>query len=274
MDMALGGRSTLLAGLLLACKFSSEGLGEDGASASASDESSAGAVTTGEPGETTAASVGSSNATPPNCGDGVRDADEACDDGADNGADQSCTPVCTVNTCGDGYPRAGMEDCDDGNAADDDACVRCEVAVCGDGYVYKNVESCDAQGVSAACDGDCSTVMCGDGTVNQAAGEVCDAGSANGAYGGECNAGCSGLGPSCGDGALDAADEVCDVGMPQAPHRLCNQCKSLACEAGWDDCDGKPDNGCEIDLESDKHHCGSCGMDCGLFSCNDGDCGL
>ena len=48
--------------------ISTEGLGEDGASASASDESSAGAVTTGEPGETTAASVGSSNATPPNCG--------------------------------------------------------------------------------------------------------------------------------------------------------------------------------------------------------------
>lgn len=264
-----------LAAMLLACKFSADGLG-GGGSAAEGEETAAEAGTsapTGESGES-GESGEAMTAPPANCGDGVRDPDEACDDGAGNGDDKACTPVCTVNTCGDGFQRAGVEACDDGNLDDDDGCVGCVAALCGDGYVYKNVESCDGMGESADCDADCSRVQCGDEVTNAAAGEQCDLGSANGVYGGLCNDTCSGPGPSCGDGVVDTSDEVCDGGMPQPPHRLCNQCKVIACEKGWSDCDGVADNGCEIDLEHDDEHCGSCEMSCGIFNCNDGDCGL
>jgi cysteine-rich repeat protein len=59
---------------------------------------------------------------PPGCGDGVRQAGEACDDG--NRIDEDgCTDACTLPTCGDGITQAG-EECDDGNASDDDRCTK------------------------------------------------------------------------------------------------------------------------------------------------------
>lgn len=44
---------------------------------------------------------------------------------------------------------------------------------CGDG-VTTSPEACDTGGESATCDADCTTVMCGDGTINGSAGEDCD----------------------------------------------------------------------------------------------------
>ena len=267
----------LAAAALLACKFSAEGIGGDGGASVDEAESTAAESTapTGESGDSGDSGEATATTAPPaNCGDGVRDPDEACDDGPGNGADQACTPVCTVNSCGDGFQRAGVEACDDGDDDDDDGCVGCVAAVCGDGFVYKNVESCDGMGESADCDADCSLVQCGDEVSNPAAGETCDLGPANGVYGGLCNATCNGPGPSCGDGVVDTSDEVCDGGMPQPPHRLCNQCKVIACEKGWSDCDGVADNGCEIDLNNDDDHCGSCEMSCGIFNCSNGNCGF
>jgi cysteine-rich repeat protein len=56
------------------------------------------------------------------CGNGVRQAGEACDDG--NQIDEDgCTNACTLPTCGDGIAQAG-EECDDGNASDDDRCTK------------------------------------------------------------------------------------------------------------------------------------------------------
>jgi len=261
---------------LIACKFSSDGVGDASAVAPGTEESSAdgGAPTSGTGDEVTGES-GTTSAPPTSCGDGVRDPGEACDDGAANGADRACTPVCTVNTCGDGYALAGVEACDDGNDDDSDACVGCRAAVCGDGSVYKNVESCDGAGESPDCDVDCSVASCGDGTMNAAAGEQCDLGPANGDYGGGCNDACSGPGPTCGDGTIDAPDEVCDPAKSPPPQQLCiNQCKVLVCDKGWGDCDGNPVNGCEIDHETDKRHCGDCETDCGIFSCKSGHCGI
>ena len=55
------------------------------------------------------------------------------------------------------------------------------------------------------------TPICGDGIVVK--GEVCDDGPLNGTYG-HCNANCTGLGPHCGDGVLQAAEgEECDDGV-------------------------------------------------------------
>ncbi len=47
---------------------------------------------------------------------------------------------------------------------------------CGDGQLDPG-EVCDAQGQSAECDEDCTAARCGDGVVNQKAGEECDDGN-------------------------------------------------------------------------------------------------
>ena len=45
---------------------------------------------------------------------------------------------------------------------------------------------------------------------------------------------------------------------------LCNagNCQVTACNPGFDDCDGNPDNGCETDLAMSASHCGACGNRC------------
>jgi hypothetical protein len=34
------------------------------------------------------------------------------------------------------------------------------------------------------------------------------------------------------------------------------------CNAGYEDCDGNDDNGCEVNLQNDNRHCGWCGRVC------------
>jgi hypothetical protein len=128
------------------------------------------------------------------CGDGYLWAGvEVCDEGGNTaGCDGDCTPV----ACGDGYPNpAAGEQCDDGNNDDTDGCLdntgNCQSAFCGDGFVRAGSEQCDpGNGLgndSAACDFDCTTVVCGDGYANGVAGEDCDTGKA------DPNADCNGL---------------------------------------------------------------------------------
>jgi cysteine-rich repeat protein len=62
----------------------------------------------------------------PRCGDGALDADEACDDGNTFNSD-SCLNGCSFATCGDGYERQGVEECDYGK---DVTCAR-GCLVCG-----------------------------------------------------------------------------------------------------------------------------------------------
>jgi subtilisin family serine protease len=51
---------------------------------------------------------------------------------------------------------------------------------------------------------------------------------------------------------------------------------ATACEAGWDNCDGNAQNGCEFDVSADPQNCGACGNVCvfanGAGSCVDGAC--
>lgn len=54
------------------------------------------------------------------CGDGTRDANEACDDGNQVNGD-GCDLNCTATACGNGIVSPG-EDCDDGNTVGGDAC--------------------------------------------------------------------------------------------------------------------------------------------------------
>ncbi len=112
---------------------------------------------------------------------------------------------------------------------------------------------------------------------------------------------CNGCGNSCGTAAngsvmcVDSACELsCDVGFEDCSGGVADGCEtSLAddplncgtcsrrcqsfdnetaicaamtcdttCDAGFDDCDGEPTNGCESRLASDPANCGGCGMTC------------
>lgn len=50
-------------------------------------------------------------------------------------------------------------------------------------------------------------------------------------------------------------------------------CVRGLCDDGYDDCDGRSETGCEVQLASDKNHCGGCGRACSANQvCNRGSC--
>lgn len=99
------------------------------------------------------------------CGDGLLwEFEEACDDGNTLAGD-GCSPTCTLEPqvsgprCGDGALDPD-EACDDGNASNADSCLNgCSFATCGDGFVRQGVEECD-YGNDTACTRGC--MVCGD----------------------------------------------------------------------------------------------------------------
>ncbi len=125
------------------------------------------------------------------------------EDTARDGVGDACT------SCGNGVTDAG-EECDDGNLVSCDTCdPNCTLpATCGNGFAC-GVEECDDGGYSADCDADCTVADCGDGTLNQTAGEECDDGGGNGDLADLCRTDCT-L-PACGDGIVDTG-EGCDDG--------------------------------------------------------------
>ena len=101
----------------------------------------------------------------------------------------------------------------------------------------------------------------------------------------------AGLGTPCDDGDACTTGDACDgmtncVGsevpcMPaHASGGTCvdGQCVDPACDAGWEDCDGDPGNGCEVELGT-VANCGDCGDTCqagphSTASCNGFACSL
>jgi cysteine-rich repeat protein len=109
------------------------------------------------------------------CGDGEVNsaAGEECDD---SGESASCDVDCTTPVCGDAVLNMSAgEECDEGGATSTchRDCTLVESGRCGDGIVDPG-EQCDDDGESADCDVDCTHATCGDGDVNQVAGEECD----------------------------------------------------------------------------------------------------
>jgi cysteine-rich repeat protein len=84
----------------------------------------------------------------------------------------------------------------------------CTTAACGDGVLNQAAgEECDDGGESAVCDSDCTAAFCGDATWNVTAGEECDDGGESAACDADCTA------AECGDGTLNpTAGEECDDG--------------------------------------------------------------
>jgi hypothetical protein len=114
-----------------------------------------------------------------------------------------------VLACGNGQ-LDGDEECDEGaDNADDGACTRaCKTAVCGDKLVQLGVEACD------------------DGEM------------LNDLYG-FCRADCTGMGPFCGDGAIQSAQgEECDEPGTIQAGCLSSCFKARTCQHILDDADG------------------------------------
>lgn len=118
--------------------------------------------------------------------------------------------------------------------------------------------ACGASCVTLATDalhcGGCDTVC--------AAGATCVAGACR------CPAGQAQCGDRCVDTATSPAHcgacaRACALGRATAAC-VAGACRVAGCEAGFGDCDGAPDNGCETAVGAAVAHCGACGRSCAL----------
>jgi trimeric autotransporter adhesin len=93
---------------------------------------------------------------PSSCGDGVKNASEACDDGNTIDGD-GCDSNCSITACGNGIATPG-EACDDGNSIEGDACENdCTLPRCDNGIVDSGEECDDGNTAdSDGCDHSCA----------------------------------------------------------------------------------------------------------------------
>lgn len=210
----------------------SGGTDTDGSSSSSGDPTTGVGPTTGS--STTDAETTAAETTGPDTE--TTDTDGTDTDGTDTDGDTDTDTGGPV--CGDGVVE-GDESCDD--RGESETCnVDCTAAACGDGVLNESAgEACDDAGDSETCDADCTVAECGDMTVNDAAGEACD----DGAETETCNANCTTS--ACGDGELnETAGETCDDAGESA---MCDtDCSAAECGDGLlnptasEECEGGP----------------------------------
>jgi hypothetical protein len=230
-------------------------------------------------------------------------APSGCEPCAVAGAVAACDAgACTIGTCADGH-----EDCDQ------DPLTGCEVDI------SASVSSCGAcgnecvtpHGTSACTDGACEVATCDDGFVDcdQDPATGCEANLTNdpehcGACGtaclpgeqceaGQCALLCDADKANC-DGDIETGCETdlgtmtdcgfcgdaCELSHATAEcSASLKACAVTACEDGYADCDGKPENGCEVHTDGSALDCGACGNACpsgpdSTAVCTDGACSL
>ncbi len=139
----------------------------DGCNASCVVEN--GFTCTGEPSSCSAACGDGSLVTGEACDDGNSVANDGCDASCavetgftcNSSSPTVCTPV-----CGDSS-TVGTEECDDGNNVNTDACINtCKNASCGDGFVRDGVEECEPPATDT-CDDSCKIRTGGGGSSRE-----------------------------------------------------------------------------------------------------------
>ena len=171
--------------------------------------------------------------------------------------------------CGNGRVEDG-EECDDGNMSNRDSCLLdCLKARCGDGYVQPGEECEPGNPGQPPCEDDCTfSPECGNGMVEEEAGEECDDGNA--VNNDDCTNRCQRA--VCGDDIihnLGTGDEICDDGEDNGyefPARCSPTCTiDDHCFNGW----WEPEKGEECDSQ-DKGDESSCNRACDFNRCGDG----
>lgn len=178
-------------------------------------------------------------------------------------------------TCGDGFVSPG-EACDDGNTVSGDGCnATCASnETCGNGVRDPN-EICDNGGNSPECNANCTVPVCGDGFVNDAAGERCEDGNTiagDGCYQcwSECGNGVQDRNEPCdpgdadGDGyADDAASCDSDCTMSECGDGYTNAAANEQCDDGNEDNGDTCVGGCRLAI------CGDGFVQAGVEACDD-----
>ncbi|KAF0169235.1 MAG: hypothetical protein FD160_3967, partial [Caulobacteraceae bacterium] len=180
--------------------------------------------------------------------------DDDCDLRIDEDAHASCALAHATSACGKGAClvarcAAGFRDCDGLDvtgceaelATDLDHCGRCD-DVC---FIPHSTEACTA----GACVVDSCEAGWGDCDGDKL---DCEVKTNTVTHCGACDAPCSGLAN---------ASATCDTGS----------CAVRACLGNFDDCNGKPEDGCETALDS-LTNCGGCNVPCAKASCAGGVC--
>ncbi|UJR87117.1 hypothetical protein [Sandaracinus amylolyticus] len=215
-----------------------------------------------------------------------------------NGAASCVDSACGV-ACDAGYHACGSDRC----AADDDttacgaSCETCVVppnasATCIDGgcgfVCLPSFADCDGEasngcevdtrtdvGHCGACDDVCTTAHATPACVDGA----CVVGACDPLFD-DCNTmpedGCEvDLGTTVSD--CGACGDVCTVDHA-TPACIGGACAVGSCDTSYGDCNGQPDDGCEVALPTAVEHCGTCGNACSLPnatpSCVDSACAV
>ena len=169
--------------------------------------------------------------------------------------------LCLAGTCTIGACDMGYRDC---NMTYGDGCeanVQLDPINCG----TCGVSCAKVQHAQAACNmGICAIGMCDAGwaNCNKVDNDGCEVSVTNDPM--NCNA-CGMVCPGPPNMVTTCTNGVCGMGM--------------GCLPGFKDCDGNPNNGCEINLFKDPLNCSACGMSCGtgtngMAACNMGMCFL
>ncbi len=205
------------------------------------------------------------------CADGFGD----CDNNPDNGCEtdirvspahcgrcgmactaSGATPTCRAGVCGMSMCAAGRGDCDGVEANGCETVLAEDVRHCGACgrvcSVSNGTPSCNA--------GVCGIAGCAAGFNN------CDGDPANG-----CETETRTSAVHCG--TCGNACPVVANGQSACAAGVCGR----TCDPGFDDCDGAPANGCEVDTRTSLLHCGACGRQCpapanGATACVAGEC--
>ena len=225
-------------------------------------------------------------------------------------ADDCENEACTAGECKD-------PNCDNDARGETETDVDCgggECEPCADGKRCKVDSDCTS---NACFDTRCAAPTCTDRRKNQGELDIdcggpcgpCDLGQA-------CILDIDCIQPASGPGEISCDDQVCVIHCPQGTDH-CNDKSSDGCEIdltddvnhcggcdiecdlanavssvcssskcvidggcldGFEDCNDKDSDGCEIDLNTDTAHCGTCDIACsannGTPSCEDGDCSI
>ena len=189
------------------------------------------------------------------------EAGKKCAKGADCASTICKSGTCAEASCTDRVKNGGEIDVDCGGP-----CEGCEV---GKACVLDGDCKAPPDDAAAECDDGRCTLVCASGTAdcNERASDGCevntDADLSN----------CGGCGEVC---APANAQGVCDEGVCRIDF------DGDGCAAGFEDCDGDAENGCEVNVTADGDNCGACDRICGgsaqtnvaSASCSSGSCSV